>query len=127
MPLLLLLASCSQEASDTPPERALYAGNGRDRLCMAGDRIGFIAFGEGDSNCSVRGRVERTDGRMIIRPDGDEDCRIDASQDGDRLLLGDRTAACAYYCGPGVNYSAREFTRQPSATPAIDFAGDPLC
>ena len=127
LPLVLLLASCSQEAAEAPAERALYAGDGRDRLCIAGDRIGFIAFGEGDSNCSVRGRFERTNGRMIISPDGDADCRIEASQDGDRLVLGDRAAACAYYCGPGANFSAREFTRTPSATPAIDFAGDPLC
>jgi hypothetical protein len=126
--LVLLLAACSPAAPEPDAERLLYAGEGRDRLCMAGDRIGFIAYGEGDANCSVRGRVNRAGEQLLtITPDGDEDCRIELRQEGESLRLGKVAAACAYYCGPGANFEGMVFTENASASPAVDLAGDPLC
>jgi hypothetical protein len=125
--IALLLAACSPEATDPPADRMLYAGAGRDRLCIAGERSGFIVYGEGDANCSARGRVERAGDRLVLIPDGDSDCRIEAKLDGDSLVLGVRAGACAYYCGPGADYAGRGLSKDMSATPAVDFAGDPLC
>ena len=128
LPLLLLLAACSPDAPEPPTERTLYAGQGRDRLCIAGERIGFITYGQGDANCSVRGRVSRAGEQLLsIIPEGDEDCRIEATQQAGTIRLGRRAAACAYYCGPGADFAGKPFASSPSASPAVDFAGDPLC
>lgn len=127
LPLALLLAACSPQASDQPPERSLYAGEGRDRLCLAGNRAGFIVYGKGDANCSARGRLERQGGIGSFVPDGDDDCRIALSFAGETVKFGPGQAACAYYCGPGADFAGKGFTRGYSASPAVDFAGDPLC
>jgi hypothetical protein len=121
--LVLLLAACSEEGADKPPDRLLYAGQGRDRLCIVADRVGFIAFGQGDSNCSARGRLTNS----TIIPDGDPDCRIPIERQADTIRFGRPAAACSYYCGPGGDFAGRAFSRAPSASPAVDFAGDPLC
>ena len=125
--LVPLLAACSPQAPEPPAERLLYAGEGRDRLCLVGERGGLITYGDGDANCSARGRIERTGERLLLIPDGDPDCRIEASLTGDRLTLGARTDACAYYCGPGADFAGKSFSRDGTASPAVDFAGDPLC
>ena len=126
--LILLLAACSPEAPEGPPERALYAGEGRDRLCLAGDRVGFIVYGAGDANCSVRGRVEPAGEQLLtIVPDGDPDCRIEAREAPGSITLGQANEACAYYCGLGADFAGKAFARADGASPAIDFAGDPLC
>jgi hypothetical protein len=124
---VLVLTACSPEAAGPPAERQLYAGEGRDRLCIAGQRGGFVTYGEGDSNCSARGRVERSAGRLALLPDGDPDCRIEARLEADRLMFGGRSGACAYYCGPGADYAGTMLAKNPAASPAVDFAGDPLC
>jgi len=125
--LILLLAACSPNAAEPKTERLLYAGEGRDRLCTKGDRGGFIVFGGGDSNCSARGRIERAGDRLVLIPNGDPDCRIEATLAGDRLRFGARSPACAYYCGPGADFAGKPLTRNAAASPAVDFAGDPLC
>ena len=125
--LILLLSTCSPAAPEPESGRRLYAGEGRDRLCMTGDRVGFIAYGEGDTNCSVRGRLERAENRLTLVPDGDADCRIEVQEEGETLRLGGVTAACAYYCGPGASFAGKAFTESASASAAVDFAGDPLC
>ena len=125
--LVLLLAACSPEVAEPPTGRMLYASDGRDRLCVSGERGGLIIFGDGDANCSARGRIERSANRLVLIPDGDSDCRIEAKVDGDRLSFGPRSADCAYYCGPGADYAGKGLSRNDSASPAVDFAGDPLC
>ena len=125
--LLLPLGACSPEAAKPPAERLLYVGEGRDRICVAGQRGGLIIYGDANANCSARGQVERSAGRLVLRPDGDPDCRIEARLDGDRLTLFARGSACAYYCGPGADYGGKALTKNASASPAVDFAGDPLC
>jgi hypothetical protein len=126
--LVLLLAACSPETPEKAPERALYAGDGRDRLCIAGERVGFITYGAGDANCSVRGRIDRAGEQLLtIVPEGDQDCRIAAREQAGTIRLGKAEAACAYYCGPGAGFAGKAFGRRPSASPAVDFAGDPLC
>ena len=125
--LALLLAACSPAAPEPDAERRLYAGQGRDRLCVAGDRVGFIAYGQGNANCSVRGRLNRIGDRPAIIPDGDQDCRIEVREQGGTLRLGKVAAACTYYCGPGASFEGRAFSESSSASPAVDFAGDPLC
>lgn len=122
---ILLLAACSPEPE---PERSLYAGAGRDRLCIDGDRAGFIAYGEGDANCSVRGTLEMSGGGVTITPAGDEDCRITATAAEGSLRLDARSGACGFYCGPGADFSGRLFRKVEGApSGARDFAGDPLC
>lgn len=125
--IALSLAACSPEGGQPPAERALYAGAGRDRLCVKGMEAGFITYGEGDSNCSVRGRLEGQGDATVLVPAGDEDCRIPIRRDGEQAVLAAAAAACAYYCGPGANFAGRRFTRSADASPAVDFAGDPLC
>ena len=128
LPAFLLLAACSSDAPQSSAERALYAGEGRDRLCLAGGRAGFIAYGNGETNCSVRGRMQGTGEQFVtIIPDGDEDCRIEARRSGDMIRLKPLSAACDYYCGPGASFEGRAFTENAAASPAVDFAGDPLC
>ena len=124
---VLLLAACAPDSPQQPAERQLFAGQGRDRLCQAGDRAGFVAYGQGDSNCSVRGRLQREGKNGAILPDGDEDCRIPVTLEGETAVLGAAPAACSYYCGPGATFAGKTFTSNASASPAIDFAGDPLC
>ncbi len=127
LPLLLLLAACSGQAPEPSPERLLYAGEGRDRLCIAGQRGGLIVYGDGNANCSARGRVEQSAVRIVLIPDGDPDCRIAARIEGDRLTFEAGAAACAYYCGPTANLAGKALRSSPDASPAVDFAGDPLC
>jgi hypothetical protein len=124
---ILLLTACSPEPTEPAAEHLHYAGAGRDRLCIAGLRGGFITYGEGNANCSARGRVERSGNRITLMPDGDSDCRIIADLNGDGLRFGARSAACAYYCGPGADYAGKHLIDNASASPAVDFAGDPLC
>ena len=124
---LAMLAACSPEPAKPPTEKLLYAGEGRDRVCVAGERGGIIVYGEKDANCTARGRIERSGDRLILTPDGDPDCRIDGKVDGDRLSLGPRADACAYYCGPGADFAGKVLARNAAASPAVDFAGDPLC
>jgi hypothetical protein len=125
---LLLLTACSPQAPEPPAERQLYAGQGRDRLCIAGQRGGFIVFGQGDTNCSVRGEIGQAgEHLLVLTPAGDVDCRIDLDRELGAIRIGPRSAACAYYCGPGADYSGKLLTKNTSASPAVDFAGDPLC
>lgn len=134
----LLLAACGEAqpqdnaaapAASAAPASAMtvYAGAGRDRLCLdrRAGRAGFIAYGAGsDVNCSVRGRL--TDPNTI-RPDGDSSCAIRLSEDGGVIrLVGDGTA-CAYYCGPGASFDGARFQRDHNGPTATDLAGDPLC
>ena len=126
--LVLLLAACSPQAPDKPAAQVTYAGAGRDRLCLKGDRVGFITYGQGGMNCSAQGRIGRTgEHSLAIVPIGDGDCRIPAEEKGDTITLGKTTAACAYYCGPDATFVGRTFTKAASTSPAVDFAGDPLC
>jgi hypothetical protein len=126
--VFLVMTGCSPEAAPPAQDRATYAGQGRDRMCLNGERAGFIVYGEGDANCSVRGRAERAGGeRLAIIPDGDEDCRIEAFRQSGRIVLGARDDACAYYCGPRADFAGKAFAKSDSDSPAVDFAGDPLC
>lgn len=127
-PIILLLSACTQESPQKTRETALYAGKGRDRLCIKGDRIGFITYGAGNVNCSVRGHVGRSGEHLLsIVPDGDPDCSIKAAQDAESIRLGKLDQACAYYCGPNASFDGKVFAKTPSASPAVDLAGDPLC
>lgn len=122
---ILLLAACAPEPVH---ERSLYAGAGRDRLCVDGNRVGFIAYGSGDANCSVRGTIEMSGGGVTITPAGDQDCRITATAVEGSIRLDARSGACGFYCGPGADFSNRTFRKVEGAlTDARDFAGDPLC
>jgi hypothetical protein len=126
-PFFLVIAACSPESPPPAPDRALYAGRGRDRLCVEGDRAGFVTYGAGDANCSARGRIERAGAAASFRPDGEEDCRILLTFSGDRATLGPGQLSCSYYCGPGATLGGKSFSKDASASPAVDFAGDPLC
>jgi hypothetical protein len=138
LPLVALLAACSQESAPTGVSPGLFAGEGRDALCIAGEpgnqRAGFIAYGDGETNCSARGRIEVEGGGFALVPQGEGDCRIPLTQSQTGVTLGKAPASCSYYCGPGAGFEGKSFRRASPGdegaartNPMVDFAGDPLC
>jgi len=132
LPCFIILASCSQGEAPAPSiATGSFAGEGRDRLCIAGEagnyRGGLIAFGEGDVNCSASGKIEAQNGKFSLVPRGEGGCRIPISVEGDTVRIGEVPAACSYYCGPGASMAGKSFNRAGSGTTATDLAGDPLC
>ena len=131
LPLALLLTACSQQPAKPSLTTGTFAGDGRDRLCIAGEpgkyRAGLIVFGADDVNCSASGRLERTEPGWSLVPKGEGDCRIPLTIDGNIVRIGKVPAACAYYCGQGADYGGKALTKNASASPAVDFYGDPLC
>jgi len=131
IPVALLVAACSQGAKNPSVPTGTYAGQGRDRLCIAGEsgnyRGGLIAFGNGDINCSASGRVMAEGGQYVLVPHGEGECRIPLEIKGNVVRVGQPPAACAYYCGPGADMARRSYSRADMGAQAVDLAGDPLC
>lgn len=132
LPCFALLAACSQEKEPaTALATGTFAGEGRDRLCIAGEagnyRAGLIIFGAGDVNCSASGRLEVKDGKIALIPRGEGDCRIPISIEGNAVRIGELPAACSYYCGPSATMAGKAFERADALATAADLAGDPLC
>lgn len=129
--LALLLAACSNEPAEPSLTTGTFAGEGRDRLCIAGEpgnyRGGLIAFGSGDINCSASGRIEGQGGQLALVPRGEGACRIPLAIDGNIIRIGDVPAACSYYCGPGATMAGKSFNRSDMGAKAVDLVGDPLC
>jgi hypothetical protein len=131
IPVALLLTACSQQVGNPSIPTGTYAGEGRDRLCIAGEagnyRGGLIAFGKGDINCSASGSVTAEGGHYVLVPRGEGDCRIPFEIAGETVRIGQPPAACAYYCGPGAEMAGRTYNKSDAGTSATDLAGDPLC
>ena len=131
LPIALLLAACSQQPAEPSLATGNFAGQGRDRLCIAGEagnyRAGLIAFGPGDVNCSAAGRVELADDQVVLVPRGEGGCRIPLTIDGNSVRVGEVPAACAYYCGPGASMAGKTYNRADMGAPATDLADDALC
>ena len=136
LPLAVLLSACAAEPARDLPEPGHYAGDGRDRLCIAAMepevlRGGVIAFGRGDVNCSAAGAIEGAGTSLALVPKGEsnsaDDCRIPLFVEGATLRFGELPAACAYYCGPGATLSGKRFRRTDAGSGVTDLAGDPLC
>ena len=129
--VLPLLAACSREAAQPSLATGTFAGEGRDRLCIAGDpgayRAGLIAYGESDSNCSASGRLEQAGAGWVLVPKGEGDCRFPLTIEGNGVRVGQPPAACSYYCGPGASLAGKSFARADTGAQAVDFAGEPLC
>ena len=129
--LAALLAACSQEAAPPSLATGTFAGEGRDRLCIAGEpgayRAGLIAYAEGKVNCSAAGRLEQAGARWALVPKGEGDCRIPVELDGNIVRIGQPPAACSYYCGPGASLAGKAYNRADMGAKAVDLAGDPLC
>ncbi len=115
---VMLLAGCSGEAII---EDGSFAGQGRDRLCIAGERAGVIVYGAGDSNCSASGRLEG----LVLVPRGEGECRIGLIEEGGGYGINAVSAGCDYYCGAGSSFKKQRFAR--STGPVVDLEGDPLC
>jgi len=134
--LILLLAACSDQASQQPADLSVdtgtYAGQGRDRLCLAKSAqtwtIGVVTYGGGDFNCTFRGKVRTAEHGMLAEAAADPACKLVITPDGStlRIEVPDKKA-CEYYCGPGATLADRSFKHDNAATPAVDFAGEPLC
>ena len=126
-----LLAACSQEAAQPSLVTGTFAGEGRDRLCIAGKpgayRAGLIAYGEGNANCSAAGRLKQSGATWVLVPQGEGDCRIPLEINGNIARIGRPPAACSYYCGPGASLAGKAYNRADMGAKATDFAGDPLC
>jgi hypothetical protein len=131
LPILMLVAACSQEPASPTLATGNFAGEARDRLCIAGDagayRAGLIAYGEGDTNCSASGRVEPAGNGWQLIPTGEGDCKIPLDIQGNVVRVGQVPSACAYYCGPGASLAGRIFNRADMGAKVTDLAGDPLC
>ena len=129
--LYLAGAACSQQPAETSLVTGIFAGQGRDRLCIAGEegayRAGLIVFGKGDVNCSAAGRLEREGSNWTLVPKGEGPCRIPLTVEGNGVKLGQPPAACSYYCGPGASMAGESFGLAAQASEATDLAGDPLC
>ena len=133
---ILLLAACSegrQAQTDIPVTAdGIWLGQGRDRMCVANRggtwQVGVIAYGEGNNNCSMRAAVKQAEHGMVVQAMGDRDCEFLIESDGKTARFPARLPdACDYYCGPTATLSGKSFTSSPTASPAVDFAGDPLC
>ena len=137
--LALLLVACGpkqaepenavETAAQAKAELAVFAGQGRNRLCLdrRNGRAAFITYGTGDENCSVSGSLQGSGANASLIPDGDESCRIELRIATDRVQLGQASPACAYYCGPSAGYAASEFRRTDDEARVEDLAGDRLC
>jgi hypothetical protein len=129
--LVPLLAACSQEAAQPSLATGNFAGEGRDRLCIAGEpgayRAGLIAYGPDNANCSAAGRLEKAGAGWALVPTGEGECRIPVEIAGNTVRVGQPPAACSYYCGPGASLAGKAYNRADMAAKATDFAGDPLC
>ena len=129
--MALLLAACSQQPEKPSIATGTYAGQGRDRLCIAGEagsyRGGLIAYGQDDINCSGSGPVIAEGGQFLLIPRGEGECRIPLEIQGNVVRIGQPPAACAYYCGPGATMAGRTYNRADMGAKAVDLAGDPLC
>ncbi|WP_114226508.1 MULTISPECIES: hypothetical protein [Sphingomonas] len=124
------LAACRQQPSPTnnvaatPAPVLSFAGTGRDRLCLAGNRAAFITYAAaGDHNCSVRGTLAGA----TLTADGDAQCQVTVTRTGDSIRLGPIAPNCAYYCAAPASFAGKTFTRTPKPEPVTDLAGDPLC
>mgnify|MGYP003579961820 CR=1 FL=1 len=131
LPCALLLTACSQQPAEPSLTPGTFAGEGRDRLCIAGEpgnyRGGLIAYGAGDANCSASGRIEAGEGQLALVPRGEGDCRIPLSVEGNVVRIGKVPAACSYYCGPGPALEGKASNPSDMEAKAVDLAGDPLC
>ena len=132
LPCFILLAACSQGQEPAPTiATGTFAGDGRDRLCIAGEpgsyRGGLIVYAAGAVNCSASGKVESTNGTLALVPRGEGACRIPLTIEGSTVRIGDVPAACSYYCGPGAAMAGKSFNRSEAGGAAVDVAGDPLC
>ena len=129
--LAALLAACSQEAAQPSLATGTFAGEGRDRLCIAGEatayRAGLVAYGQGNANCSATGRLEQAGAGWTLVPKGEGECRIPIEIDGNVVRVGQPPAACSYYCGPGASLAGKAYNRSDMGAKALDLAGDPLC
>ena len=135
---MLLLAACSRDPTPPGLDPGLFAGEGRDALCIAGkagdQRAGFIAYGDGDANCSASGRLVAEGNGFALVPKGEGDCRIPVTQNEAGVTIGAPPASCSYYCGPGASLDDKSFRRvspgdagATASNPMVDFGGDPLC
>jgi len=127
----LFLAACSKQPAEPGLTAGMFAGEGRDRLCIAGEagalRAGLIAYGTGDVNCSASGSLQRAGQGWALIPRGEGDCRIPLVIDGNSVRIGQPPAACDYYCGPGATIAGKTYQRADMGAQAVDLAGDPLC
>ena len=128
----LTLTACGREEAAVPTLGVgTFAGDGRNVLCVAGaagqQRAGFIVYGEGDANCSARGRIEPKALTWDLVPDGEGECRIPVSVKDDRISLRTGHPSCTYYCGKGATWVGETFQRTQTDRPAADLAGDQVC
>lgn len=120
-------ATAAATNTPAPVDIGAFAGEGRDRLCLKSGTAegGVITYAaQGDTNCSLRFGTANPE---RLEAANDPSCTIPLSRNGDRLTLGQPSAGCAYYCGPGASLEGKSFVRMDKAEPVTDLAGDPLC
>ena len=131
VPFALLLTACSQEPSQPELAVGTFAGDGRDRLCIVGEpgayQAGLITFGVGDNNCSAAGRLEVAGSGWALVPRGEGDCRIPLEVKDNVVRIGQPSASCDYYCGPGAKLAGKSYNRSDMGAKVTDLAGEPLC
>ncbi|WP_265561876.1 hypothetical protein [Sphingomicrobium arenosum] len=132
----LMLGACSgSEEAAKVAEAAVPAGlyadaAGTSGICVGEDgAAAFILYADqGAANCAGEGRIEGAEDRLALVPQGDENCRLPLSFDGETLAFGEAPAACAYYCRGDATIDARALTAGGDTTvDPVDPAGEPLC
>lgn len=157
-PALLLLAGCHHSIApgqgNTPGDRleraataaglvsdithvdpvGLYARDA-DRVCVVGDGHGGYRFGalvalDERHGCAAAGTTTAAHGLLRVRLG--EDCRFEATLDGDRVALPATVpSACDRFCRGGASLAALTAERlSPASAEAValrDGRGRPLC
>lgn len=129
---ILAAAACSKVAPEQGLSSGIYKSGALDALCVAkaegGERGGLIVYGEGETNCSLSGRIEASGGGYVLVPAGEGGCRIGLAETGGSISIGSVPGACSYYCAPGASLSGKRFKRVAAqGRKVVDLAGDPLC
>jgi len=130
----LIAASACDRIPDNSQLKGVYAGQGRDALClvapMGSEKLGagIVTYGSGDNNCTLTGEVRTAEGAIAFYADHDDACHFALNQESEALVLPQQIpASCSYYCGPGASLAGKRFEKREGASRPADFAGDPLC
>lgn len=128
--LSLIIAGCGDQAPRADGTPTLKVGHyfeqgaRRGRFCVhpgeGPQRATFITFArKGDTNCSASGTIRVEGQAMLFVPKGETECRIPLELQGDQLTLRPAPAACAYYCGPGVELGGQAFRWADTSTAKV--------
>lgn len=129
-----------EQAVETAGLTGLYEGGlaGRpNQMCIidrgTGNAVfGLVVWGSNMHSCSGAGEAVREGDRLLLSMAGDEECKIEATMTGGRIVLPAQVPeGCSYYCGARAQIGGATFERKGTtvedAMRAVDLVGEPLC